>query len=476
MLNQTFRQSQNQSLRPLTTAHLAQTMTLLQLSSLELKQKVEAEISSNPAIEVTDYSTCPSCSRPLPGDHPCPICNGNFDNLEDAPIIFISPRSDFLVPGKVTHKLEESSPEERIAATEELHAYVFRQVAPDLNPNDIPIARHILTSLDDDGLLNVPLVEVAQYHHVPISRVEKVIEQIQCTDPVGVGSSSPIDALLVQLDLLSETQHVPPLAQRAIQEGMDLLSRHSYVELGRLLGISSIDAAEISRFISENLNPYPARTHWGNIRDGNPSQQEIQSPDVIITVLDHPTHKLVVEVVSPYAGRLRINPLFREAIKEAPSEKSKKCQEDMDQANLLIKCIQQRNNTIVRLMRLIVDIQRPYILNGDIHLIPITRASLAEILQVHESTVSRAVSSKIVQLPNRRLIPLSKMFDRSLHIRAEIKQIISVETKPLNDIQIASILLERGFSVARRTVAKYRSIEGILPARMRQSTVSQTPA
>jgi RNA polymerase sigma-54 factor len=475
MLNQTYRQSQDQSLRPLTTAHLAQTMTLLQLSSLELKQKVEAEISSNPAIEVTDFSTCPSCNRPLSGNNPCPICNGNIDNLEDAPIIFVSPRSDFIVPGKVTHE-EESSPEERIAATEDLHSYVLRQVAPDLNPIDLPIARHILTSLDDDGLLNIPIVEVAQYHHVPISRVEKVIEQIQHTDPVGVGSSSPIDALLVQLDLLSETQHVPPLAQRAIQEGMDLLSRHSYVELGRLLGASSVDAAEISRFISENLNPYPARTHWGNIRDGNPSPHEIQSPDVIITVLDHPTHKLVVEVVSPYAGRLRINPLFREAIKEAPSEKSKKWQEDMEQANLLIKCIQQRNHTIVRLMRLIVDIQRQFILKGDIHLIPITRASLAEILQVHESTVSRAVSSKIVQLPNRRLIPLSKMFDRSLHIRAEIKQIISEETKPFNDIQIANILLERGFSVARRTVAKYRSIEGILPARMRQSSAPQTPA
>lgn len=475
MLNQTFRQFQDQSLRPMTTAHLAQTMTLLQLSSLELKQKIEAEISSNPAIEVEDYSKCPSCRRALAPNSSCPICNGNIENADDAPIIFVSPRSDFIVPGKVTNDMEERAPEERAAATEDLHVYVFRQVTPDLNPSDIPIARHILTSLDDDGLLNVPIVEIAQFHHTPISRVEKVIQQIQRSEPIGVGSSSPIDALLVQLDVLSETQYVPAHAKRAIQEGMDLLSRHSYSELGRLLGISSNDAVEISRFIAENLNPYPARSHWGNIREGNPAQQVIQSPDVIITVIDHPTPKLVVEVVSPYAGRLRINPLFREAIKEAPSEKSEKWQADMEQANLLIKCIQQRNHTIVRLMRLLVDIQRKFILKGDIHLIPITRASLAEILQVHESTVSRAVSSKIIQLPNRRLIPLSKMFDRSLHIRAEIKQIISEEIKPFNDIQIANILLERGYTVARRTVAKYRSIEGILPARMRQSSLSHIP-
>lgn len=475
MLNQSFRQSQEQSLRPLTTAHLAQTMSLLLLSRQELKQKVESEISTNPALEVVDMNKCPSCSRPLIGNTPCSVCRRNGDNVDDTPIIFVSSRSDFVGSSSKSQSADDISPDEITPAMEELHTYVLRQAAPDLETQDIPIAAHILSSLNDDGLLSVPIVEIAQYHHVPISRIEKVNELIKRCEPVGVGSTSPLEALLVQTDVLSETNYVPPLASRAITEGMELLSRHSYTELGRLLSISADDAREIARFISENLNPYPARSHWGNIRDGSASKQDYQSPDVIISILNHPKQNLVVEIISPYTGRLRINPLFRDAIREARSENAEKWQADLEKASLLIKCLQQRNNTLVRLMHLLVEIQHDFILQGDIHLVPITRASLADKLNVHESTISRAVSGKMLQLPNKSLIPMSKLFDRSLRIRAEMINIILEEIKPLNDSQIADILNERGFSIARRTVAKYRAIEGILASRMRWSMHSSNP-
>ncbi len=164
---------------------------------------------------------------------------------------------------------------------------------------------------------------------------------------------------------------------------------------------------------------------------------------------------------------LRVNPLFREALQEAPTEKSELWQADLEQATLLVKCLQQRNHTIVRLMQTLVVIQRDFILNGDAYLRPITRADLADELEVHESTMSRAVSDKAVQLPNRRIVPLSMFFDRSLHVRTALKQLIDQETYTLSDSQIASLLSGMGYSVARRTVAKYRSIEGILPAHLR---------
>ncbi len=121
-------------------------------------------------------------------------------------------------------------------------------------------------------------------------------------------------------------------------------------------------------------------------------------------------------------------------------------------------------------MKRLVTIQRAFILHGDAHLIPVTRAQLSVELQVHESTISRAVSGKAVQLPNRKIIPLSKWFDRSLNIRTALLKIIAEEKYPLSDTQIAERLEEQGHIIARRTVAKYRSIEGILPARLRQST------
>ena len=461
-------QSQTHSLRPLTTAHLAQTMTLLELTSAELSQKIEAELSSNPALELADQIRCPHCHRRLAQPGLCPVCSRPQNVAAEQPIVFLSPREDFRTfSDRLTG--EDLPDDNLMVAEEDLPAYVLRQIATELAAEDRPLAAHILTSLDEDGLLTITLFEIARFYHVPLSRVENVLHMIQRCEPVGVGSETPQQALLVQLEVLAETRPVPPLAIRAVREGMDLLSRRAYPELGRLLGVTTAQAAYIARFISDNLNPFPGRAHWGESHDSPDSNPTYHNPDVIISCLSQsPKTQLVVEIVAPYAGALRINPLFREALAQAPAEKADQWQAHLEQAGLLIKCIQQRNHTIVRLMQRLVVLQREFILFGDAHLSPVTRASLADELEVHESTVSRAVSSKAVQLPNGRIVPLSKLFDRSLHIRTALIQIISQETQPLSDTHIADLLDKRGFPVARRTVAKYRAMEGILPARFRQ--------
>jgi RNA polymerase sigma-54 factor len=304
-----------------------------------------------------------------------------------------------------------------------------------------------------------------------MSRVESVINLIQHADPIGVGSPSPQDALLIQLEVLAENQPIPPYAPTAIQEGMDLLSRHQYTDLARKIDIQVHLVEMIARFISDNLNPFPGRAFWGDIRTGQSDTPPVfTQPDAIITPVDESTDApLVVEVFSPYAGILRVNPLFREVINQVDQENTEQWKSDLGQAELLVKCLQQRTTTIVRLMRLLAVIQREFILHGDKHLLPQTRANLAEELDVHESTVSRAVSNKSVQMPNGHIIPLSKFFDRSLQVRTALKQIIREESCPLSDSAISEILNEQGYSVARRTVAKYRAMEGILPSHLRQS-------
>jgi RNA polymerase sigma-54 factor len=119
----------------------------------------------------------------------------------------------------------------------------------------------------------------------------------------------------VQLDVLSESQPVP-LADQAIRQGMELLSKRHFAELGKLLGVPVSRAKEIARFISDNLNPYPARSHWGNIHQGvGPPRMFIHSPDIVISQLNNtPDPTLVVEVLLPLAGRLRINTLFRQLL------------------------------------------------------------------------------------------------------------------------------------------------------------------
>ena len=459
------------SLRPLTTAHLAQTMALLELSAAELEQKVEAELARNPALELKDAHRCPRCNLALTDLNACPRCSPPASRLAEEPIVFVSPVQDF---HQGTSQDILDLPDDNLPASDEdLPTYVLRQIAFELRPEDRLLAAHILSSLDEDGLLSTPLVEIALYHHVLPSRLESILRLIQRADPVGVGAPSPQAALLVQLEVLAESRPVPPLAYAAISRGMDLLSRHQYAELGRLINASTRQVEQIARFIADNLNPFPARAFWGDIHQGKGEAPQVySSPDVLISCLDSdPDSPFLVEIVSPYAGLLRVNALFRSAISQAPEEKSDQWRSDLEQAELLVKCLQQRTNTMVRLSSRLAVLQREFILHGDERLVPLTRAVLADELQVHESTISRAVSGKSVQLPSGHIVPLARFFDRSLHIRTVLKQIIEQEQIPLSDSELVELLNRQGYSVARRTVAKYRAMEGILPSHLRQSPV-----
>jgi RNA polymerase sigma-54 factor len=326
-----------------------------------------------------------------------------------------------------------------------------------------------LTALDEDGFLTVPFIEISRYRHVPEAKVEEITKLIQRCDPAGVGSRSPQEALLVQLEVMSETQGIDPIIERAIREGMKLLSKRQYSALGKKLGISAQHAKKVAEFIAENLNPFPARAHWGTVRNQSDSKtNRYHTPDAIIHAQGEKDDiQLVVEILWPIRGSLQINPQFRKAIQDAPTDKAEEWNQALEKASLLIKCLNQRNHTLVQLMQKIALRQRKFILGGDAYLKPTTRAQLADEIGVHESTISRAVANKSVQLPSGQIIPISKFFDRSLHIRTALKKIVAEETKPLSDTKITHLLAEKGYNIARRTVAKYRAMEGILPAHLR---------
>ncbi|MGD2157589.1 MAG: hypothetical protein PVG32_12015 [Anaerolineales bacterium] len=463
---------QHQDLRPITTAHLAQTMTLLAMTTTELRQKINLELSTNPALELIEERQCPSCRRTLLNSGSCPVCTRPSQPDPDLPIVFISPREDFYPKNGNSSREEHIPLDNYTPAIEDLPTYVFKQIAPELKTEDRPIAAHILSSLDDDGLLTVDPGEICRFFHTSQERVNSVLKLIQTSEPVGVASSSPEEALLIQLESLSEHQQVHPLTERVIREGKGFLSRHQYSQLAKNLGTTRYQIQEIARFICDNLNPYPARTHWGTIRQGSKDQSNrYYQPDVIIKLLNNQNNNpLVVEIVMPIYGSLIVNPLFKDSIRNAPKEKIEQWKKDLEKASLLIKCLQQRNNTMHRLMFQLSKRQRDFILYGDEHLKPQTRAALAKDLGVHESTVSRAVSDKSVQLPNGRIIPMDKFFDRSLPIRTTLRKLIEMESDPQTDSQLAKKLLASGYKVARRTVAKYRSMEGILPSHLRRKS------
>lgn len=461
-------QIQDQSLRPLATAHLAQTMSLLVLSNQELRDEIQHEISANPALEIVEQSICPSCRRPLKTPGPCPVCSAATGT--DEPIVFLSPRESFS-PGRRSRS-DDFMADQDLAAPEDLALSVLGQLAADIQPEDRKLAAYILSSLDDNGFLQDPPVMLSRLTRTSLEQVKRVLSLISHADPAGLATAGPRDALLVQLELIQEkdpdNKHAG-YAARIIKELFNELGKKDYETIARRLKISLTKARSAVQFIHDNLNPYPASAYWGSGRQSAEADPNIyHTPDIMIThnPVD-PEGPLVVEIFAPIYGWLRVNPMFKKAAASASDARSEAWSKHIGRANLFVKCMQQRNNTMRQLMEVLVRRQRRFILMGDRELTPMTRASIAEEIGVHESTISRAVSGKSVALPDGRIIPLSRFFDRSLSVRDRIKDIVRAETKPYTDEQIVELLKKQDIKIARRTVAKYRSIEGILPARLR---------
>jgi RNA polymerase sigma-54 factor len=442
-------------------------MSLLVLSNAELLEKIDAELSTNPALELLDERVCPSCHRPLVGKKQCPVCSLGSQGTQE-PIVFLSPRDSIRPRSKRSN--EELLTDNEPVAPEDLSLNVLKQLAADLNPEDRKLAVYILSSLDEDGFLQDHPALIARTNRVTLERVQTVLDLISQADPPGLGCIGPREALLAQLNQFDDRLPRVTLARKILDTSFLDLGNRNFDSISNKLDVKIHKIRQAVSFIHNSLNPYPARAYWGSGRQPlAPDPNVYHTPDIRVTrnPID-PDGALLAEIFTPYAGWLRVNPLFRKAIVKADEDQSESWSKQLERATLFVKCLQQRNNTMRRLMEMLVSIQREFILEGDRFLKPMTRAKIAEAIGVHESTISRAVAHKSIELPDGRIVPLSRFFDRSLSVRDRIKEIIQNETKPLTDDEISRMLKKEGIKVARRTVAKYRSIEGILSARLRR--------
>ena len=359
-----------------------------------------------------------------------------------------------------------------------LDEYILRQVGPALELAERPLAAYILAQLDENGLLREAPAEIAVYKRASLRQVERVLSLIQHADPPGVGARTPQESLLIQLEALADAGRAPEgmarLARLLIERHFEALGHMDYERIvrrlktdeGLRLTVGTIEAAV--RFIHRNLTPYPAQAFWGD--DKLPAHEDggaLRNPDINITTQSEGHGALAVEVFTPLSGWLRVNPEFKAAVTDCTGDDRERWSQALAEAALVTKCLQQRNHTMRRLMQMIAEGQREFILGGDGDLHPTTRVQIAQALGLHESTISRAVAGKSVALPDGRIVPLSKFFDRSLSVRDRVRALIEAETRPLTDDEIALALDTEGTHVARRTVAKYRKMLGILPANVR---------
>jgi RNA polymerase sigma-54 factor len=362
-----------------------------------------------------------------------------------------------------------------IPAKTTLADYLLQQAQLDLPAHRLPVATYLVHNLDERGFLCCDTEDVADRFGVSCDEVEQVVAVLQGLDPPGIAARDPRECLLIQLRQLRHQGVDHALAERLISDHWQALGRRALAEIAETAGVTSGEIHAALQFISNNLNPFPAQAFWLEPQDV-PSQEKTQvlHPNVIIRACDESgSRDYVIEIPEEQMHQVRISPMYAEEMEALRRNGLHADQEWAEwealyaRARLFIRGLRQRWRTLRRIVRHLIDYQRDYLSHGDRSLRPLTRAQLADLLGVHESTVSRAVADKYVQLPDGKIVPLAKFFDSTASTKSAIKDLIAREECPLSDREIAEQLAREGYDISRRTVAKYRNALGIPPSTVR---------
>lgn len=451
---------------------------ILALSSAELQSYIYQEMNENPALEMEEAAVCPRCGFPLKGSV-CQVClqNQQLDPTRarlDAGDY--SDDSSLWQPSSRGPDDEDFDPTSRVAAQMSLNEHLTLTLQAQFPDEDAPLIEYLVGNLDEDGRLRCSMDEVVEIFDVEEDHIEEIIHALQTMEPIGVGARDLRECLLIQLDFVESQGFYQPFAREVISRYLQELSEHKYGQIALALGTTTETIHEVSDFIKRNLNPFPGRGHLeSNLTGGGESASPVL-PDVIITkkALAGGKHTFDVEIVESKRFYLRINSSYSQIYGSISNrqmslseDERKHIQHYVTRARLFIANINQRRQTLGKITRCIVDLQREFLDHGVRYLKPLTRARVAAELNMHESTVSRATASKYVMLPTGEVIPFSHFFVANLSIKDVIKDLVEHESSPLTDQELANLLSERGIPVARRTVAKYREQLNILPSTLR---------
>ena len=346
-----------------------------------------------------------------------------------------------------------------------------------LSEADEYIAASIIDGLDEDGMLRIPIEDICEAApiewEIDIKEVEAVLHLIQRLDPVGVASRSLRESLQVQVSqLTSDTPYLRP-ASLLIENHLPLLASRDYAQLRRKLRLNESQLKETIALI-QTLNPKPGSVISNTTTD-------YIEPDVMVSKQDG---IWTVELNPKSAPRIRINPEYVSLIKRGDtSEATNNLKSHLQEARWLIKSLQQRNDTLLRVATKIVEFQVGFFEYGEQSMKPLVLHDIADAVELHESTISRVTSQKYMLTP-AGILELKYFFSShvstnsggevsSTAIRALIKRIVSEENprKPLSDNKIAQLLKEQNIQVARRTIAKYRELLHIPPSNERKELI-----
>ena len=474
MMGMEHRIVQTQTQRLMLTQKMQQAIQILQLSGIELDQYVQQELETNPVLD-QEAKEEPALD-PLP---PSTTPTGEKDAFEDS-FDLDAYASDWEYDPRHKEGIDLSrNPDiaarrqyyqDSITREESLASRLLTQLRLATMDDKVHrIGEAIVGDIDDRGYFTGSLEDIARTFDVPVTDAERVLYTIQRFEPTGVGARDVVECLLLQIRVeYPEEEQLRTLVLEHLLE----LERRQIPKIAKAMNVTPERVEDLKGMLGK-LNPWPGYEYTS-------APTQYVTPDVIVEKIDE---KYVVYLSDERVPQLRINAHYRDLVRNGKIERKDKqyLRDKVESAKWLIRNIEQRRQTILRIATAIVDFQEEFLERGVEFIRPLTLQEIADKVGVHEATVSRTTRGKYMQTP-QGLFELKYFFSPGLRrdsgeaqssksVQSLIKKIVDEEnkSKPLSDQKIADMLKQQGLNIARRTVTKYREAMGLLSTSMRKA-------
>ncbi|MEZ8691099.1 RNA polymerase factor sigma-54 [Vibrio splendidus] len=468
------------------TPQLQQAIRLLQLSTLDLQQEIQEALESNPLLDVEEGNEDTPTLEEKPSSDEKETVEATEQDLPDS--------SDLIEKSEIGNELEidttwedvysantgntgiaidDDMPVYQGETTQSLHDYLLWQL--DLTPfseTDRSIAFALIDAIDDYGYLTVSCEDILENfdsEEVELDEIEAVRKRVQQFDPLGVGSVNLQDCLLLQLATFPLDTPWLNEAKLVLTSHIDQLGNRDYKLVIKETKLKEAELREVLQLIQQ-LDPRPGSKI-------TPDETEYVVPDVTVF---KDLGKWLVTINPDSVPKLKVNQQYAALGSKGSSADNQFIRSNLQEAKWLIKSLESRNETLLKVARCIVEHQRDFFEHGEEAMKPMVLNDVALAVDMHESTISRVTTQKFMHTP-RGIFELKYFFSShvstdnggecsSTAIRALIKKLVAAENtaKPLSDSKIAALLADQGIQVARRTIAKYRESLGIAPSSQRK--------
>ncbi|TGN18807.1 RNA polymerase factor sigma-54 [Leptospira idonii] len=449
------------------THDLRQSIELLSLSTLELSDKIQSELMENPLLDEVGSDEKAKMPELFSFEEVKRIEKLNHEKSTD-----VNWQETYSIEGPKSYNQEASDRNQKYIESssrgESLEEHLLNQLRLiRLTKLEFEMGEVLISMIDDKGFITQNLNELAVEMNYPELKLRKVLKLIQELDPIGIGAKDIQETLLVQAKILFPDNH---LLHQLIGEFLTDLEKIDYKKIARNLKVSEDEVSHLARFIKK-LEPYPATLFQGKKTD-------YVVPDVVVKEIGN---EFNIFINDEWLPKLSIQDEYKELLNtKLPAAEKEYFQTKFSSAQWLIRSIQQRRQTLQKVVSCIIDFQVDFFRGGITNIKPLTLKEVAEKLGLHESTISRITTNKYIQT-TWGIFELKWFFssgvksaeggkESSKKIHEIIRNLVKNEDEanPLSDQDIVDLMEKKGIEIARRTVAKYRKVLRILPSNQRK--------